>query len=51
MIFNAVPNVDFARPWKFAAKVGFTVLSVNLIGAAIYWRGTRLRAHTQLCDF
>jgi amino acid transporter len=43
MIFNLVPIVDVARPWMFALKVGFTALGINLIGAAIYWRGTRLK--------
>jgi amino acid transporter len=40
MIFNLVPIIDVAQPWVFAMKVGFTVLGINLIGAAIYWRGT-----------
>jgi amino acid transporter len=41
MIFNLVPIVDVARPWAFALKVGSAVLGINLIAAAIYWRGTR----------
>jgi amino acid transporter len=41
MIFNLVPIVDVARPWGFALKVGAAALGINLIGAAIYWRGSR----------
>jgi glutamate:GABA antiporter len=41
MIFNLVPIVDVARPWVFALKVGGTVLGINLIATAIYWRGSR----------
>jgi amino acid transporter len=41
MIFNLVPIVDVARPWVFAMKVGGTVLGINLIAAAIYWRSLR----------
>jgi amino acid transporter len=41
IVFNLVPIVDVASPWSFAAKVGLSVLSINFIGAAIYWRGTR----------
>jgi amino acid transporter len=40
MIFNLIPIVDVTRPWVFALKVGLTVLGINLIGLAIYWRGT-----------
>ncbi|MDP9087765.1 MAG: hypothetical protein M3O26_03380 [Pseudomonadota bacterium] len=41
MIFNLVPIVDVARPLVFALKVGCTVLGINLIATAIYWRGSR----------
>jgi amino acid transporter len=41
MIFNLVPIVDVARPWAFALKVGGAVLGINLIAAAVYWRGAR----------
>jgi len=47
MIFNLVPIVDVARPWAFALKVGCTALGINLIGAAIYWHGTRREAGAQ----
>jgi hypothetical protein len=39
MLFNLVPIVDVARPWVFALKVGGTVVAINLIATAIYWRG------------
>ena len=48
MIFNLVPIVDGIRPWIFALKVGFTVLGINLVGLAIYWRGTHREAHATL---
>jgi len=41
MGFNLVPIVDVARPWLFALKVGGAVLGINLVAAAIYWRGSR----------
>lgn len=41
IIFNLVPIVDVARPWTFALKVGSAALGINLLGAAIYWRGSR----------
>ena len=47
IIFNLVPIVDVSRPWMFALKVGLTVVGINLIGAAIYWRGFRLHARAR----
>ena len=41
MAFNLVPIVDVPHPWLFGVKVALTGLGVNLIGAGIYWRGTR----------
>jgi amino acid transporter len=40
IIFNLVPIVDVASPWLFGLKVGIAALSINLLGAAIYWRGS-----------
>jgi amino acid transporter len=40
MVFNLVPIVDVPHPWLFAFKVALVAIAVNLIGAAIYWRGT-----------
>jgi amino acid transporter len=40
MTFNLVPIVDVAYPWVFALKVGGAVAAINLIAAAIYWRGS-----------
>ena len=41
MAFNLVPIVAVPHPWLFGVKVALTGLGVNLIGAGIYWRGTR----------
>jgi amino acid transporter len=40
-IFNFVPIVEVPNPWLFALKVGLATLGANLIGAAVYWRGSR----------
>jgi amino acid transporter len=40
MVFNLVPIVDVPHPGLFAFKVALIAIAVNLIGAAIYWRGT-----------
>jgi amino acid transporter len=45
MVFNLVPIVDVARPWAFAVKVGGAALAINMIGAAVYWRGRRRQRH------
>jgi amino acid transporter len=47
MIFSLIPIVDVPRPWLFAVRIGLTALGINLIGAGIYWRGTRLRARIE----
>jgi amino acid transporter len=44
ILFNLVPIVDVAQPWAFALKVGGTAIGINVVGAAIYWRGTRRSA-------
>jgi hypothetical protein len=44
MMFTLVPIVDVPHPWLFAMKVALTGLGINLLGAVIYWRGTRLQA-------
>jgi hypothetical protein len=43
MMFNLIPIVDVPHPWLFAIKVALTGLGINLLGAGIYWRGTRLQ--------
>jgi amino acid transporter len=43
LIFGLVPIVDVPHPWLFGIKVALTGLGINLIGAGIYWRGTRPR--------
>jgi amino acid transporter len=42
MGLNLLPIVDVANSWVFAAKVAVPALILNLLGCAIYWRGTRL---------
>jgi amino acid transporter len=44
MGFNAVPIVDVASRWIFAAKVAGASLALNLAGVAIYWNGARAKA-------
>jgi len=44
MCFNVVPIVDVASKWVFAAKVAGAAVVMNLVGVAIYWRGTRQRS-------
>ena len=38
-VLATVPIVDVTSSWSYAAKVGGTGLLVNLVGAAVYWRG------------
>ncbi len=45
--FSLVPVVDVASPWIFAVKVSLTALMVNLVGGAIYWRGSRMKQREQ----
>jgi hypothetical protein len=40
--------VDVASKWAFAAKVAGVSLALNLVGAAIYRRGTRQRTEREL---
>ena len=40
-VLATVPIVDVTSSWGYAAKVGGTGLLVNLVGAAVYWRGRR----------
>ena len=38
-VLATVPIVDVHSSWAYAAKVGGTGLVINLVGAAVYWRG------------
>jgi amino acid transporter len=40
MIFGLVPIVQVPSAWRFGFKIALAALGINLIGAAIYWRGT-----------
>lgn len=43
MLFNLLPIVDVSSTWMFAVKVVVSAVVLNLIGAGIYWWGTRNR--------
>jgi amino acid transporter len=40
-VLATVPIVDVSTTWGYAAKVGGTCVAINVVGAAIYWRGKR----------
>ena len=44
LTFGLVPIVDVPHPWLFGIKVALAGVGINLVGAAIYWRGTRRAA-------
>jgi amino acid transporter len=44
MGFNLVPIVDVENPRMFALKVGSATILVNLLGALVYWTGSRRAA-------
>ena len=48
MGFLVVPIVDVASKWLFAAKVAGTALIMNLVGMAVYRRGTRHSTEREL---
>jgi amino acid transporter len=48
MGFNLLPIVDVASKWAFAGKVAGVSLALNLVGVAIYRRGTRQRIEREL---
>ncbi len=41
LVLGLIPVVDVPKPWVFAVKVLLTALAANVVGAAIYWRGSR----------
>jgi amino acid transporter len=47
MTFSFIPIVAVESRLEFALKVGFTAIAANLVGAAIYWRGTRMKARAE----
>jgi glutamate:GABA antiporter len=46
-LFNFVPIVEVPAPWLFALKVALVALAINAAGAAIYWRGVRVKARIE----
>lgn len=41
MVFNLVPIVPVSDPQGFALKVAFSAVAINLIGAVLFWKGSR----------
>jgi amino acid transporter len=50
MGFNLLPIVDVASKWAFAGKVAGVSLALNLVGVAIYRRGTRQRSEREMAQ-
>jgi len=48
MAFTLIPIVDVPHPWLFGIKVALTGLGINLLGAGIYWRGTRVQQRVRV---
>ena len=48
VVFSLVPVVAVASAWVFAFKILAAALGVNLLGAAIYWRGNRIKMRAEL---
>ena len=44
--FNLYPIVDVPRPWLFTLKVAAAAILVNLLGAFLYYRATRVTSAT-----
>jgi hypothetical protein len=44
MVFNLVPIVEVKSPWMFGLKVGSATILLNLLGALVYWTGSRRAA-------
>jgi hypothetical protein len=41
LIFEVVPLGEVSSPMIFGLKVAGTICAMNLLGAFLYWRGTR----------
>lgn len=48
VIFSLVPVVAVASAWIFALKISLTAVAANLAGAAVYWRGDRIKAREEM---
>jgi len=48
-VLATVPIVYVNNTWGYAAKVGGTGLVINLVGAAVYWRGRRRAKASRDC--
>jgi amino acid transporter len=47
IVFSLIPVVDVRSSAPYALKIGLTTLAVNLVGAALYWRGNLIRRRDQ----
>ena len=47
IVFSLIPVVDVQSSGLYALKIGLTTLAVNLVGAALYWRGNLIRRRDQ----
>jgi hypothetical protein len=41
VVLSVFPIIDVQNPWLFTAKIAGTVLVLQSLGAAFYWRATR----------
>ncbi len=48
VVFSLVPVVAVASAWIFALKILAAAVGANLAGAAIYWRGNRIKVRGEL---
>jgi amino acid transporter len=47
IVFALIPVVDVKSSGMYAFKIALTTLAANLLGAALYWRGNRVRSRAQ----
>jgi carbon starvation protein CstA len=47
IVFALIPVVDVRSSGMYTLKIGLTTLAANLLGAALYWRGNRIRSRAQ----
>jgi amino acid transporter len=43
IVFSLIPVVDVRSSGLYALKIGLTALALNLLGALLYWRGSRIK--------
>lgn len=50
IVFSLVPVVQVASAWVFAFKISATAVAANILGGAVYWRGTRSKARREAVE-